>query len=234
MVLAELELFHSRPIAPTRRVALGTSVLPVDPAPGLGGILLGGVVAKYSAELSADALSDLKLLAGQLERGLRIVQPRVRHRLQTDRVGLLRSRHRLIGTDGAVEFRFDGDQGAPTVHVLAALYAAGEQKSGPRPAVFDVVRRATTWRRPIGPDLVAFLSGRFDPGSVNWSAAAYENPTEWALDVLGFEPSSAPPRQEIQARFREMLRLAHPDHGGTGDDAAERIAEISAARQVLL
>ncbi len=36
MVLAELEIFHSRAVQPTRRVALGHLVLPVDPAPGLG------------------------------------------------------------------------------------------------------------------------------------------------------------------------------------------------------
>ena len=43
--LAELQIFHSRPFAPTRRIALGQSSLPVDPAPGPGGILLGAVVA---------------------------------------------------------------------------------------------------------------------------------------------------------------------------------------------
>ena len=31
MLLAELEVWHSRPIAPTRRVSLGHLILPVDP-----------------------------------------------------------------------------------------------------------------------------------------------------------------------------------------------------------
>jgi hypothetical protein len=43
MLLAELEVWHSRPITPTRRVALGHLVLPTDPAPGFGGLLLGAV-----------------------------------------------------------------------------------------------------------------------------------------------------------------------------------------------
>ena len=42
MLLAELEVRHSRAVAPTRRVALGRHWLPTDPAPGYGGILLGG------------------------------------------------------------------------------------------------------------------------------------------------------------------------------------------------
>ena len=45
--LAELEIHHSRPFAPTRRIALGPSRLPVDPAPGPGGVLLGGIVAHH-------------------------------------------------------------------------------------------------------------------------------------------------------------------------------------------
>ncbi len=48
MLLAELEIFHSRSAQPTRRVALGHLVLPVEPAPGLGGILLGAVVARHA------------------------------------------------------------------------------------------------------------------------------------------------------------------------------------------
>lgn len=47
MLLAELQIWHSRPVTPTRRVALGNLVLPVDPAPGAGGILLAAVVAAY-------------------------------------------------------------------------------------------------------------------------------------------------------------------------------------------
>src|SRR5690606_9268504 len=54
VILAELEVFHSRAIAPTRRVALGGRDLPVTPAPGFGGILLGGVVAAYVPGLDPD------------------------------------------------------------------------------------------------------------------------------------------------------------------------------------
>ena len=50
-VLAELEIWHSRPFTPTRRLALGNVMLPIDPAPGLGGLLLGGVVAAHMAEV---------------------------------------------------------------------------------------------------------------------------------------------------------------------------------------
>ena len=60
MLLAELEVFHSRAVQPTRRVALGHLVLPVDPAPGLGGILLGAVVAEHSRRLDGDDLLDIR------------------------------------------------------------------------------------------------------------------------------------------------------------------------------
>ena len=94
VVLAQLEIWHSRPVAPTRRVALGTSKLPVDPAPGFGGLLLGGIVADCIGGLDEDLHDDLVRLTRQLQRGDRIPQPRLRHRLQVDLIGLTRSNHR--------------------------------------------------------------------------------------------------------------------------------------------
>jgi hypothetical protein len=38
----------------------------------------------------------------------------------------------------------------------------------------------------------------------------------------------------VQRRFRELLREAHPDHGGEAAEAALRISQLSEARRVLL
>ncbi len=38
----------------------------------------------------------------------------------------------------------------------------------------------------------------------------------------------------MQDRFRDLLRDAHPDHGGDVDDAAQRITELTEARRILL
>ena len=69
MLLAELEIHHSRPAQPTRRLALGHLVLPVDPPPGLGGVLLGAVVAEHSRSLGADDLADIGRLLIEVENG---------------------------------------------------------------------------------------------------------------------------------------------------------------------
>ena len=92
-LLAEVEIFHSRTHSPTRRLSLGHLVLPVDPAPGLGGLLLGGIVAAHLPEVEEDLVPDLHRLVLQVDRGDRVVQPRLRHRYQIDRQGLSRSRH---------------------------------------------------------------------------------------------------------------------------------------------
>src|SRR5437870_11602778 len=115
MLLAELEIRHSRPVAPTRRVALGRRLLPVDPAPGWGGVLLSGLVAIHAADLEPDDTDLLFDLLDDLEAGRRIAQPRLRHRLQVDTVGLDRSRHTLLGEGDRVYFDFDG-HARPAVH----------------------------------------------------------------------------------------------------------------------
>jgi hypothetical protein len=256
MIVAELEVYHSRPVAPTRRVALGRMTLPVDPPPGFGGVLLGGIVARHVASLDPDLLPDLMKLTTQLEHDLTVSQPRLRFRLQRDKVGLQHSTHRLLG---------DGDAGGlPAQQVLGALYAAGQLPVRVRPAVMSAIRRAIGWQGPVGPELIAALAG-FGKGA-SWSAQALSHPVEWALEVLGFDGGPAAPRlpagrpdrrgttpangsgsgphitragpgpsrREIQRRYRELLISAHPDHGGRSDTAAQRIADLTEARRILL
>ena len=238
VVLAELEIYCSRPHAPTRRVALGDSDLPCDPAPGFGGILLVGIVAQHVASVDPELLPDLRHLTRELEDGRRIAQPRLRHRLQVDTIGLSASNHRLLGDGEVLTFEFD-DKGAPEQQVLGAVYAAGELDGAQRRSVMATLRRAIDWVGPVGGDLIASLSG-LRAGSM-LSRTALENPTAWALDQLGFAgsgasalvPGSAPPVKEVQRRYREMLRMVHPDHGADADDAARRIAELTEARRIL-
>src|SRR6478752_7853697 len=153
MLLAELEVFHSRPIAPTRRVAIGVAVLPTAPAPGFGGLLLGGIVATFIPEVDPDLLEDLTRLTHQVEAGQRIAQPRLRHRLQDDRVGLSKCPHRLFGTGEELIFDLCESTSAEP-NVLGAVYAAGRLAPAVRPAVFAAMRRAMNWRGELGPEFV--------------------------------------------------------------------------------
>jgi hypothetical protein len=239
MVVAELEVYHSRPIAPTRRVSLGKSMLPTDPPPGFGGILLGGIVAQNIGGIDPDMVPDLMRLTTELEEDRRVPQPRLRYRLQEDKIGLQRSRHRLIGHGEALHFEFDDDHGLPTQQVLGAVYAAGRVDPAVRHAVMGAVRRAVRWEGTVGDDLISVLAGvgRGRP----LSASALENPRSWALEVLGFRPgpnvhdgSLHSERAEVQSRFRQQLRVAHPDHGGDAEAAAQRISELTEARRILL
>ena len=231
MPLAELEVYQSRPIAPTRRVALGRCHLPVSPAPGFGGILLAAVVAGFVDDIDDDLHPDLVRLTHQLEGGLRVAQPRLRHRLQTDHVGLNRRVHRLHG-DGE-QLRIALDEPAGTIaapQVLAAIYAAGHLSPGPRSAVMNLVRKALRWRGPVDDALIEYLTGR--AGSGGWLTAGGD-PVEWARFVLGIV-EGLPDRSDVQRAFRERLRRAHPDHGAAAEGAAQRIADLAEARRILL
>jgi hypothetical protein len=240
VILAELEVFHSRPIAPTRRVAIGHRDLPCSPAPGFGGILLGGIVAAHMPGLDPDLFDDLHRLTVHLEAGRRIPQPRLRHRLQTDRIGLQRSVHRLRGEGEEVAFELDG-KGSPAHHILAAVYAAGELPLGPRTRVMEAIRKAMRWPGAIDGSLVAHLSGL--ARHHDWSADAFRDPVGWAIGVLDLGDGTngangsdrrRPDRRAVQGRFRHLVRRAHPDHGGDTAAAAARLAELAEARRILL
>ncbi len=229
MILAELEVFHSRPIAPTRRVALGRQNLSVVPAPGFGGMLLAGIVANFIPLLDPDLFDDLDRLTLQLQEGVRIPQPRLRYRFQQDRVGLTRSVHQLIGGGEDLEFEF-AQNGAAAQHILAAVYSAGQLPVGSRGHVMDGIRKGMRWSGALDGRFVSHLSGR-ERGHPR-SHAGGQDPVQWALGVLDL--GEVPSRSSLQHQFRHLLRHAHPDHGGDRGDAAQRIADLTEARRILL
>jgi hypothetical protein len=230
VLLAELEIRHSRAVAPTRRVALGELWLPADPAPGFGGLLLAGIVAAMSPGLDEDLRDGLDVLIDDLERGRRIAQPRLRHRFQTDVVGLERSRHQLDGKGEVLDLRLD-DHASPLPQVLGAVYAAGRLSYRARPAVFRLLRRATRWRGDNDAHLIAYLTGD-EAAARPWRDAVLDE--GWALDILGFKMGSEPSRSDILRRFRKLIRDAHPDHGAAMEGAGVRVTELTAAKRILL
>ena len=239
MLLAELEIFHSRPIAPTRRIAIGRAWLPGSQdgtGPGFGGLLLGGVCARFGSELSGDLLGEVVQLVHELEQGQPVAQPRLRHRLQQDRVGLTRSRQRLYGSrpgsSDELSCELDSSRATPSQLVLGAAYAAGLAAPQVRDEALRAVRRGLAWRGDVGPALFAYLlSGQSSPKP----ARALADPVGWALETLGFDRETEMPAEAAVRRgFREALRAAHPDLGAAETEAADRIAELSEARRILL
>ncbi|NNF52908.1 MAG: hypothetical protein HKN03_00550 [Acidimicrobiales bacterium] len=231
MIVAELEVFHSRPIAPTRRIALGQRNLPTDPAPGAGGLLLAGIVAEMAPGVAPDLRENLYVLLEDLAAGKRIPQPRVRHRFQTDTVGLLRTNHRLRAIDGSLIFEFDHvDRGLPVQHALAALYAAGQLPATAREVVFDGLRDALVWGKSVDERFISAVMGG-GSGTIT-DLSSWNDPVSWALETLGLE--SNPSKRTVMKRYRGLLREAHPDHGAEEQEAAVRIAELGQARDLLL
>lgn len=229
MLLAELEIWHTRPVTPTRRVALGHLVLPTDPSPGLGGVLLAAVIAAYLPDVDDDLIPDLGRLIDQVTRGERIVQPRLQHRYQVDRHGLAVSVHQLNGDADNVAFDLHS-MGRPLSQVLGAVYALERLDFDARRALAPVLHRAMRWRGPIGPSFVADISG-VSRGDLIGMA----DPRVWALDLLGFPMGTIKvTKKEVMARFRRKLRDAHPDHGGNDSVAGDTIERLGEARRILL
>lgn len=229
MLLAELEIRHSRTVAPTRRVALGDIYLPVEPAPGYGGLLLAGIVATFVPMLQTETRDDLDVLIDDLERGRRIPQPRLRHRFQTDTQGLDRSRHRLHGRGEKLELDLDR-HGFPLPQVLGAVYAASKLTFSARAGAFRLIWRATRWEG--GTDgLLAFLTGD-DAAFRRRRDPAFD--ATWARTILGFAEAQSPPRSDVIRRFRAKVRDVHPDHGADVNEAGQLISDLTEAKRILL
>ena len=240
MLLAELEVFHSRPIAPTRRIALGRCLLPEPDSgsgPGYGGMLLGAICASFGSKLSDEAMADAVKLSYDLEKGRQVPQPRLRHRFQHDRIGLTRSRQRLYSpqpadADERFVCQFEASRATPGQLLLGAVYAAGGLPMPFRVEAMQAVRQGMAWRGDVGEPLFAYLCDRRSSGPRPRSVS---DPVGWALEVLGLDRGGDPPQQAaVQRGFREALRAAHPDLGASDAYAADRIAELSEARRILL
>lgn len=234
VTIAELEICHSRPIAPTRRIALGRRNLPCDPAPGAGGVLLAGILAHTAPDIAPELREDLVNVLDAMAAGRRVIQPTVRHRYQTDRVGLTVSRQRLVSDGRSLAFDFDDDKARPVQLALGAVYAAGTLPEPARSDVLEAFQLALTWGRAVDSSFISLVMGGVGSISDLGDIRAWNDPVGWALDVLEIQDDDTPSKRVIQRKFRSLLRAAHPDHGAVDDDAASRIAALSEARRILL
>lgn len=234
MIVAELDIYHSRPIAPTRRIALGERNLPIDPPPGAGGLLLAGIVAHAAPGVDGELREALVDLIWELQANRRITQPRVRHRFQADRVGLIRSSHRLVAAGQTLQFEFDDGLGRPVQQALGAVYAAASLPHEARHKALEAIQLGLVWGGEVDQRFMSAVMGGRAASMVD--LAAWNDPVAWALEVLGLavDGDEPPPKRIVQRRYRQMLREAHPDHGAGHEGAAKRISELAEARRILL
>ncbi|MFM8304854.1 MAG: J domain-containing protein [Actinomycetota bacterium] len=246
MVLAELLVRHTRRHMPTRRVALGEAYLPTG-GPAYGAVLLGAIVAECLPELDPEQAELLARLVDEGRDGLTVPRIALRYRLQTDVHGLDRSRHRILAVGGTTVLELDR-HGRPDPQVIGAVMAAAALPPSARSVAFRAVRAALA-RPGVLPEgvevrrLLLGIPGAAPPpvgvagagsGGPAYAWAGVPADQRWAMEVLGLGADAALDRSDVQARFRRLVRIAHPDHGAADRGAAERMAELSEARTVLL
>jgi hypothetical protein len=247
VLLAELTVRHTRRHMPTRRVALDHAYLPTTGA-GHGALLLSTVVSEWISALDDEQMELLPKLLDDARTGLHVPRIALRYRLQTDVHGLDRSRHRVLGEDGRVVVELDV-HGAAVPQVLGAVLAVGTMSASSREAAIRAIRAAVEhrFRFPDGvllrrlefgvpqeaPPLAGTQWKRGRPREEDaWTGIPSER--RWAMEVLGLRGGMTLDRDDISRRFRRLLRDAHPDHGGARAEAAERIAELTEARDLLM
>ena len=146
-------------------------------------------------------MPDLHRLVNEVDRGQRVVQPRLRHRYQVDRHGLARSTHRLSGEGETISFQLE-DNGSPLQQVLGAIYAAERLAPDARHVIAAVLHRALRWSGPVGPALIAHLAGSagrgstlsafIDPGGLGARGAGVPARHRRSLEARGADPVPGP------------------------------------------
>jgi len=254
VLLAELNVRHTRRHMPTRPVAVDDGYLPTS-GPAFGGVLIGAVIAEHVPGLDEDQLEALGRFVDSARRGLTVPRIALRYRLQTDTHGLDRSRHRIISAAverGSVHPVLELDRHSRSApQVIGAIMAAAQLPPSGRSVAFRFVDAAVSRPgvlpeglevrrlyeglpgvRPPAPGTTTTIgAGRAD-GREAWAGIPSER--RWAMEVLGLHAGLAIERDDVQRRFRRLVRLAHPDHGAGSAGAAERIAELAEARELLL
>ena len=250
MLLAELNIRHTRRHMPTRRVAVDHGYLPTS-GPAFGGVLLGAVIAEHVPGLDEDQLDALGRFVDGARRGLTVPRIALRYRLQTDTHGLdlLASPHhqrrrrarlgaadprarppRPVGTAG--DRRDHGRGAAPAVGTQRRLPVRRRRRRPPRGAPRGARRPAAATRacpgvRPPPPGTTTKIGPAAATTASEWAGIPSER--RWAMEVLGLHAGLTIERDDVQRRFRRLVRLAHPDHGAGSSGAAERIAELTEA-----
>lgn len=210
-----MNAFVSRPIAPTRRIALGDVALGGSRGSSDGAGLLSAVIARYSSRLDEETRSELAELMAHVGADHHVPQPMMRHRFQTDRVGLQHITYRLLSWGDRLRLEFPTEEATPTQHVLVAVYAAGTIDPAHRPRVISMMNRAMSFPGGDDEDLLRFLGGGRITGRF-----ALSDPVLWALDVLAFDlaPGDDADRNGAQATGDQL-----PTGGaGTPGGADER------------
>ncbi len=139
MILAELNIRHTRRHMPTRRVALDASYLPMNGS-AYGAALLSAVVAENIEGLDDEQRELLPRFMKAALDGFNVPRIGLRYRLQTDVHGLDLSRHRLLEDAGVLVVELDV-HGAPVAPGDRLDHGRG--RDGPDDPAQGVARRST-------------------------------------------------------------------------------------------
>jgi len=260
MIFAELDIRHTRKHMPTRRVALASMMLPMAGAAD-GLILIDAVLRTFVPLLDEEQRSSLDSVVHLAKEG-RLAVPGIsmRYRLQLDQHGLDRSRHRVLDEPipGYESLALDEQprqrvievdtHGPADPQVLGIILAMNALPPSARQLAFRSIDQAiaAAYAPPTGyrtrflaegvPRMAPTAPGATptygpDDGAV-WASVQVEQ--RWAMEVLGLRPDIQFSRDDVQQRFRRLLRLAHPDQGAEVEGAGERISELTEAREILL
>ena len=187
MILAELNVRHTRRHMPTRRVALGDTYLPTS-GQAYGAVLLGAVVSEFAPELDEEQLELVPRLLHDAREGISVPRIALRYRLQTDTHGLDRSRHRIVAERDDFRARrawsceLDRHGRADPQVIGAVSQRAALPPSGRSIALQAITAALREPRVPVGMRVRATAPRRSRPPPLPPGCAALQRPARRRVD----------------------------------------------------
>ncbi|MBP7930438.1 MAG: J domain-containing protein [Acidimicrobiia bacterium] len=250
--VGQLWLRHTTRHMPVRRLAVERFDIPSG-NPAMASLLLGGVAAVVAAHLSEEGLERVRALAADPPTAQARPQIVMRFRVQSDTHGLERSKHSLLAAGPRLVLEVDVHSRFAEPQILGAFLAASRLSAGARASALTGIRRGLdipAWvpdglevrevlafhgRAPLlGATTRPSNGGVWDVGGDGEPDSIGMDELSWAYGILGIPSGTVPTKREVQKAFRTRIRLAHPDQGGNGSEAADIIEMLNVARAVVL
>jgi hypothetical protein len=200
-----ITIWHSRLFSPTRRVAAHCTEDVFEPVKEIHWGSIRSLWGDCVAALTIEEKQTLVNILNDIKEGF-FPASRLRHRIQTDHVGLSETKIVITKNDYQIHSRSDAPS---STQILLGIIAA---------------------IKPLDHDVRSLVADYF----ISCTKEDFSDSNVWACAVLGLQMGRRPTQAEIKKAFRSKMKLAHPDTRKNATNENHMVTQLVLAKKTLL